>query len=981
MFSLFGHKWNLREGRFSRGVWLAAGYLATSLSHAAPLDQPTPEVLAEARRIVQEMIESQRGPYSQIRWFCNDGSVQPPVAFACRELGGGRQHGEYSKQRQRLADLGWSVGTVFAALTFEEAFDSEIRQQRLRELALERYLTDIDNGWVLRRAQFYRGRVQVEDEDYAGRELLHRLLTITDWSLDNFLLVRELARVIPHGEDTDLARTVRRDAIALAELEPGAERWRVEIHTNPNASTAARLRSWLESQKNPDLQATGTLLASNLDLLYGPVGRRDRIDTMLNTLRRSPVGKNWADTVSAAMLLPAEKQVPALCDALSVARSEVFAAMPRTRRLDLVDTMQGVETEVQLAYQQLDALENWSRARVVELNASLLACAYGSGLLSQGELSSLKASLEFAGGDEVTLDEYRNAIARQKRAPAWALGTIRFTFAEALTKYVALDARAARFSDDVLRGSPLWMLGDTLKILSQDVDRLSGSVVELAGTPVSTAVALNSGIARGRLRIFATIDEIEEANVDPADIVALPETIAELSPVAGILTLGEGNALSHVQLLARNFGIPNVAVDHATIDLLQELAGQEVVLVVGSAGNVIMQPVDEQTEAALMQPISAVSVSDQLIEVPIPDLESDSVLPLAQIGRELSGKVIGPKAANLGELNRLFPGRVAPAVAIPFGIYARHLAEAGLMDRIRAAFAGRDAGTLSADDVAAELAAVRSAISAIRLSLETEQELEATMAAEFGEAGSYGVFVRSDTNVEDLPQFTGAGLNETVANVVGTDRQLAAIPRVWSSVLSPRALAWRSSVLANPAQIYASVLLMKSVPSTKSGVLVTTNLFNKAVPGISASTAWGVGGAVAGEAAESIVILDGAVELVFEAKSPYQRNLAAQGGVELVPAKSGAVLQAAEIQQLRELVAEVNEKYAPVFDESGAARPWDIEFGFVDGELTLFQIRPLVEKASSNSDALLRRLRPDLPDPTSGSATVRLDLSPGVTVQ
>ena len=28
-------------------------------------------------------------------------------------------------------------------------------------------------------------------------------------------------------------------------------------------------------------------------------------------------------------------------------------------------------------------------------------------------------------------------------------------------------------------------------------------------------------------------------------------------------------------------------------------------------------------------------------------------------------------------------------------------------------------------------------------------------------------------------------------------------------------------------------------------------------------------------------------------------------------------------------------------------RPWDIEFGFVDGELTLFQIRPLVEKAGA----------------------------------
>ncbi len=75
----------------------------------------------------------------------------------------------------------------------------------------------------------------------------------------------------------------------------------------------------------------------------------------------------------------------------------------------------------------------------------------------------------------------------------------------------------------------------------------------------------------------------------PTDIVVLPETIAELEPVAGILTLGEGNALSHVQLLARNFGIPNVAIDQETVDLIRPLEGREVVLVVGPNGNVVFR--------------------------------------------------------------------------------------------------------------------------------------------------------------------------------------------------------------------------------------------------------------------------------------------------------------------------------------------------------------------------------------------------------
>ena len=974
MSRLISHKLIPTDVRLGPWMGALAFSFAISVGQATPLDQPAPDVLVEARRIVQEMVENQRGPYSQILWFCNDGSTQRPVAYACRERGGGKQHAEYSESRQRLAELGWSVGTIFADLSFDELFNADPRQQRLRELALERYMTDIDNGWVLRHAQSYRGRVQVEDEEYAGNELLNQLLEDVAWSQDNFLLVRESARVLPHGHDTDLARLVRRTAIELAELEPAAEVWRVEIHTKPSATTATRLRIWLSTQERPDVLEAGEQLAANLDLLYGSVGRRDRIDEMLYSLRRSNAGSAWGGRVTAALGQPAAELVVSLCAELSIARSTLFANLPAVRRLNLVDAMQGLETEVQLAWLELTSVESSPRAEVLRLNSALLECAYGSGLLSERERDALLDAQDFAGRDEIGLHEYRAAVARLKRAPAWALGTVRHTFAEALINYVALDGRAARFGDDVLRGSPLWMLGDTLKILSFDVDKLAGSVVEVAGTPLSTAVALNSGIAKGRLRIFETNDEVAAATIEPTDIVVLPESIAELSPVAGILTLGEGNALSHLQLLARNFGIPNVAVDLATLDLLQPLANEQVVLVVGSGGNVILQAYNEVVEQAMAQPAGA-AATDGRIEVPMPDLAKRDLLYLKDISRSLSGKVIGPKAANLGELNRLFPGRVAPAIAIPFGIYAAHLEEAGLMQRIEAAFAGRDAATLTSDEVSAELASVRSAISAMQLSADTRAALDAAMEKEFGAAGSYGVFVRSDTNVEDLPQFTGAGLNETIANVVDVDKQLAAIPRVWSSVLSPRALAWRSSVLANPAQIYASVLLMKSVPSTKSGVLVTTNLFDRNSDGLSASVAWGVGGAVAGEAAESIVIFNDSAELIFEAKSAYQRNLSATGGVEMLPANAGSVLQPPEIQQLRELAAEVNMKYASVLDENGAPRPWDIEFGFVDGELTLFQIRPLVEKTSRNSDALLRRLRPDLAS-VPENIVVQLDEAP-----
>ncbi len=933
---------------------------------AAPLDQPTPEVLTEAKRIVQEMSENPRGPYSRIRWFCNDGSVQPPVAYACREHGGGRQHAEYSPARQRLSQLGWSVGTIFAAMTFEELFHSRNRQQRLREIPLERYLTDVDDGWVLKRAKGYRGRLQVEDENAAGKRLLIALLREADWASQNFLLIREAARTIPHGDDTDFARTVRRQSTQLAEMDPAAEPWRAEIHSDPDAGTAARLRAWAAAHTRLDVGAMASEIASNLDLLYGTVGRRGRIDAALERLGNS--AGTFRSEVRAALAGPPLARIAGVCAAMFRARLEHFDALDAEGRLALVDALRELESDVLLAYQELDP-SALTRRETLRLGTALLDCSFAAGLISESEMRSVAEALDFEGVDETPVAAYRAAVARLKRVPGWALGSIRYSFAEPMIRYTALDPRAARFSDDLLRGSPMWALGEVLKTLSRDADVLSGSLVEIAGRPVGAAVALNSGVASGTLRIFDTLESLEHATLSRTDVAVIPETIAELSPVAGILTLGEGNALSHVQLLARNFGIPNVAIDHETVELLRPLEDQRVVLIVTGGGDVLLErdaAPDARTDTAGMRNVS----------IPQPDLSVRRVLPLGEIGRELSGKIVGPKAANLGELNRLFPGRVAPAVAVPFGVYAAHLDRAGLSQRIAKAFAGRADQSLDEAAFGAELAAVRREIAALELLPAIRTELADEMRKAFGAPGTYGVFVRSDTNVEDLPQFTGAGLNETLPHVVAPEAQIAAVPRVWSSVLSPRALAWRSSVLANPEQIYASVLLMKSVPATKSGVLVTTNFADREAPGMTASTAWGVGGAVAGEAAETIVILPDRLELISESKSPYRRHLAASGGVDWLPAAAGRVLEPAEIEQLRALAREVAAKYEPVYDEDGNARPWDIEFGFVDGALTLFQIRPLVERGSGSADRMLEARRQGKTRNKQVTGSVKLDAVP-----
>ena len=935
----------------------ASAILISSQSLAGPVDTPAGAVLAEARQIVKEMTENSRGPYSRIRWYCKDGTILAPAPSACKPHGGGIQHAEYSTQRARLADLGWSVGTIFAPLDFASLKTQKPRAQRLRELPLEKYLSDVDDGWVLRKAKNYRGRAQLEDETASGEKILLGALANMAWVEDNYLLVRELVRVIPHDEDNDLSRRVRRAAIDLAERAPSAQSLRAEIHSSPSSSSATRVRGWVANSGasiDANILTLATSLASDLDLLYGEDGRVNRLNQQLNKLAKSAV-KEWHDDVKQSLGSDAKFKIPRLCKAGKEVRETVLRKASPADRLVLIDVLGGIETEVQLAFLSAQEQVSTSRELVLDMGGSLLACIFGSGLISEGEFRSATNALIL---ENPTIDDYKTAVAQLKRLPGWAASNVRYAFAEALVSYGALDGRAVRFTDDLLRGSPLWLLGDVIKILSQDVAVLSGSEILIAQKQVSSAIALNPGMARGTLRIFETLDAAEDATPAPTDIVALPETIAELKPVAGILTLGEGNALSHVQLLARNFGIPNVAIDFSIIDLLKPLEGREVVLVVSSEGNVVLSLVEDVGSLEQLFPAKN-TTNDAIgkISVPPADLAINEILTINNIGRHLSGKVIGPKAANLGELNRLFPGRVAPALAVPFGIYQSHLVDNGISVRIESAYKKHTMGELNSDDLNAELASIRAAINGLELSASLKTKLEQMMQTEFGDAGSYGVFIRSDTNVEDLPQFTGAGLSETLANIVGTQNIFTGVPRVWASVLSPRAIAWRSSLLTNPEQIYASVLIMKSVPSEKSGVLVTSNLADSSKPGLTVSTAWGVGGAVSGEAAEGLIIAaDGSISLISEAKTPYQRELNDKGGVSWIPAPSGRVLTPTDIEQLQELATEVGKKYAPVFDESGKQRPWDIEFGFVDDELTLFQIRPLVEKNTVRANSVIKSL-------------------------
>lgn len=939
----------------------------------SPLAPPPPEVIAEARGLVEAMKRDDRGPYLRIRWYCNDGTVLPPTAYACVPHGGGVQYAEFHPDRQRLAALGWSVGTIFTALPYAEFLDAARRNQRMRELALERYLVDTDDGWVLRKARTYRGRVQVEDEERVGRELLVRLLADPVWVKENFLLARETVRVVPHHGGSDRTRETRRLSQELAEASPTFEPLRVRIHTAPGAQDLELTRSWIlgeaQSGAAPEVLALARRLEGELEGLYGT--GRDWLGEALDGLRGSPRHRIWAARVRPLTRVHGYRRVELLAGALASARELVSASDDGEGNLAALDLALQLERELILAAVEVLRRGGLSRRRLLQMVAVLTEAAGGIGLLSPREVAAGQAEVqELLKARTPTPERYASGIHALSRIPAWALGTIRHTYAEALVRYGALEPRSDRFVDDLARGSPLLPLSDALGALNVDVDRSTGRGHRILGESASGVVGLNPGLGRGTLRWVDPSETGERASYPRDSVVVLPHTVSTLNPAAGILSLAEGNLLSHVQLLARNLGIPNAYVSPALADRLRQVDGLPVVMAVGTGGSVVV----ERAPATGVQLMSGRPVAAGVTRVaaPRPDLSSERPLSLRELHAGLSGRVVGPKAANLGELARLFPGKVAAALALPFGFFHRHTADGEDSPRrqLDDAYARHRAGRLDDAGLAAALAAVREQLAGRKLSLPTRARLRNLVLRELGVPGEIGVFVRSDTNVEDLPGFTGAGLNQTIPNLVVMDEIMAAIPRVWSSMLTPRALAWRGSMLARPEEVYSSVLLMRAVPAEKSGVLVTRDLIEGG-EGLTVSTAWGVGGAVDGEAAEVLVLRpDGGVRLAAEAKAAYKRVLAPGGGLEVVPAPAGAVLTAEEQAALRQVARDLAARRLPARDEDGQLLPWDIEFGFVGGELTLFQIRPLIQRGNAAADAMVAQLVEG-----GGAPPARLDLT------
>lgn len=243
---------------------------------------------------VAEMKTAPRGPFKQIRWFCNDGTVHPPRPYPCAERGGGRQHGEWTDRVKRIRADGYAIANVLADIDPGEFLGLESHPFLLKQILLEQFLIRSDDGWIFRRARYYRGALQAENEMAVASQILRLLAGESRWKARNFFVLREAARMLHHDSRAGTGVEIRQLSRTIEEGDPGFASLRIKIHVKPDQSDAATVRRYAAGKGRTGLSDDYARLAELIDRFYHP---RDLAADLKRLARKS------ADPLFSALAL------------------------------------------------------------------------------------------------------------------------------------------------------------------------------------------------------------------------------------------------------------------------------------------------------------------------------------------------------------------------------------------------------------------------------------------------------------------------------------------------------------------------------------------------------------------------------------------------------------------------------------------------------------------------------------------------------
>ena len=313
--------------------------------------------------------------------------------------------------------------------------------------------------------------------------------------------------------------------------------------------------------------------------------------------------------------------------------------------------------------------------------------------------------------------------------------------------------------------------------------------------------------------------------------------------------------------------------------------------------------------------------------------------------------IAGGKAANLGELTAA-GFEVPPGFVLTTESYDYFLESNGLGDLLATVMENLD---VSSDSKVQEASAnIRRAFEIGKI----PEDLEEQIIAEYKQLGkgSYPlVAVRSSATAEDLPTVSFAVQHDTYLNVSNPQSLLESVKKCWSSLFTPRAIAYRVQKGFDHSVVKLAVVVQRMISSDRSGIMFTIDP-NSELPHIIIEAGYGLGEAlVGGKVTPDTYCVDKFHRKILNKRISTQNWMLVRGEsgecIRMdVPAET-AKEQKITNDQIFDL-AEIGNQIEMHYN-----KPMDIEWCIEKGEIYVVQARPIT--TLSNGEKKAHSCKPD----------------------
>lgn len=748
------------------------------------------------------------------------------------------------------------------------------------------------------------------------------------------------------NSNPSLIADLRQTALRVAEVDKAFTPLRIEIHAFPTTELYARVEAYVKKYKaaHGANSKAAKLMDQCINQMQGVLGIGKNGRTLANVIDELKAPKKLMDQIHEFTApfesLPTDQKLEMVAQTrfgwhrdrlTSGTASDHFDFYTGDRELALM--------AMRLEKQLIDKLPKDPQKQldyVERLGKQILHQVHQDDFLAEGQVN--------------VINEQLSAIAQDKKIPVERrLELISDLLNSSVDQvYYALKRPFGDYDERILRmaahgrpTTPVRFLDGTLRsnnvfMLSQLVDAMEESalarknITHLIGSQKTRIPArvFNPGQTVGILRLNKNPMELT-----PAEIGVFSEMPTESGAVGGVVTLGVGARLSHLQLLARSLKIPNVKFSNEAVALLKPYDGQMVSFKATKDGAVEIVPLASGTKSGSKR-------KKLLVTVPEPDHSITKPITFDKAQSQTDKTIAGPKGLTLVDLrtNPALRDSVPDGFILPFGFFRRYLKEVGIEPLVDALGKIDQKNTRVVAEIAKQ---IREAIAKNPIPDKMLQEIMADLEKLQKRTGhKAGYFFRSDTNIEDLAGFNGAGLNESVPNVKPDEKSVqAAVRAVWESPFKEKSIFWRGLALGTKTVPLAepSIVVMPTVFAESSGVIISKGT-SRWVPGkgfISAN--WGIGSVVEAGAPVEEITLEGRAPLrTGLTSSAIKPTASSSGGLKNVAIQPGyPVLKP-------EQITELNAK-AQLIEETLGVQPkgYDIEWAVdASGKVWIVQARP-----------------------------------------